>query len=50
MSDLPRWVIVAVICACILGLIVWARGADHHRGEDVGTHTAPYTSTRIPAG
>jgi hypothetical protein len=42
MSDVQRWVVVAVLVACVVGLIIWARGPNHHRGEDVGAVQAPY--------
>jgi hypothetical protein len=31
-----RWIIAAIAIALVVCLIVWARGADHHRGDDVG--------------
>ena len=45
MTDLPRWVLVLLLAACILGLLVWARGLDHQRGDDVGARPALVTST-----
>jgi len=43
MSDRARWVLVVVLVACVLGLIAWARGADHHHGQEVGAQRASST-------
>jgi len=45
--SLPRWVVVALLVACVVGLVVWARGTTHHRGQDVGTLRAPYAVSRV---
>jgi hypothetical protein len=50
MSDVPRWVIVTVLVACIIGMIVWARGTDHHRGQDVGAVRTPSAVVRASGG
>ena len=39
MSTPVRWVVAAVAVLLVVALIVWARGADHHRGDDVGAST-----------
>jgi hypothetical protein len=31
-----RWLIVALIALVVIGLIAYARGPEHHRGDDVG--------------
>jgi hypothetical protein len=36
MSDIPRWVIVVLAVLLVVGLLAYARGRDHHRGDDVG--------------
>lgn len=36
MSDTFRWVIAIVALALILGLIAFARGGEHRRGDEVG--------------
>jgi hypothetical protein len=36
MSDTPRWVIVLVIALVVIGLIAFARGREHRRGDEVG--------------
>jgi hypothetical protein len=35
-ADLPRWVFAAVLILCVLGMLLWARGTTHHRGEIEG--------------
>jgi hypothetical protein len=35
-GDLPRWVFSAVLILCVLGMLLWARGTEHHRGENEG--------------
>ena len=37
MSTAGRWVISAVAIVLVVCLLVWARGEDHHRGDDVGS-------------
>jgi hypothetical protein len=36
MTDLPRWVFAAVLLILVAGLIAYARGTEHHRGENEG--------------
>ena len=36
MSDAPRWVVVLVIAVLVVGLIAFARGRDHRRGDEPG--------------
>ena len=36
MSDTLRWVIIIVAVVLVLGLVVFARGRVHQRGDDVG--------------
>jgi len=31
-----RWVVAVVAALLVIGLIVWARGDEHHHGDDVG--------------
>ncbi len=37
MNDATRWILAAVAIVLVVGLLVWARGDDHHRGDDVGS-------------
>ena len=32
----PRWLLLIVLIACVLGLLLWARGVVHHHGQYVG--------------
>ena len=39
-----RWLalfLALVIVLSIVGLIAYARGPEHHRGDDIGTHGTP---------
>ena len=49
MSVLIRWVIVVVAALVVVGLIAFARGPDHQRGDDVGAvglvFSAPVSAT-----
>jgi hypothetical protein len=37
MNNVVRWIVAAVAVALVVGLLVWARGEPHHRGDDVGS-------------
>ncbi len=37
MGDTPRWVIVVVVVLVVVGLVAFARGRQHHRGDEVGS-------------
>jgi len=32
-----RWTVVVVSVLLVAALLVWARGDEHHRGDDVGS-------------
>ena len=36
MINMPRWFMAMVLILAVVGLLLWARGDDHHRGDDVG--------------
>ena len=36
MRDGARWVVVAAIALVIIGLMAYARGDEHQRGDEVG--------------
>ena len=36
MREVARWLIAAAIALLLIGLIAYARGDKHHRGDDVG--------------
>ena len=50
LRDVPRWVLVVIVLACVIGLIAWARGTEHYRGIFEGALPAPYTSAPGPTG
>ena len=33
-----RWVLIIAAAALIVGLIAYARGTKHHRGDEIGSH------------
>ena len=37
MSTAMRWVVAALAAVLIVCLIGWARGGEHHRGDEVGS-------------
>ena len=36
MGDGPRWVVVLLVALLLIGLIAFARGPDHRRGDETG--------------
>lgn len=36
-KDTSRWVIAILAFICAISLMIWGRGLDHHRGDDVGS-------------
>ena len=45
-SPLPRWFMIFVLVILIVGLLIWARGPDHHHGDDVGSLSSVASATR----
>ena len=45
MDDTRAWVILIVIGLLIIALVAFARGPDHHRGDEVGALRNPVTTT-----
>lgn len=39
-----RWAAALLAVLLLVGLLVWARGDDHHRGDDIGS-IAPVAAT-----
>jgi len=37
MSTPVRWAVAAVAVVLVACLLVWARGEEHHRGDDIGS-------------
>jgi hypothetical protein len=33
-----EWVLIGVGALLVIGLIAYARGPEHHRGDDIGSH------------
>ena len=48
-SDLPRVFMILVLLALIVGLLIWARGPDHHHGDDVGAHPVASVTSALRA-
>jgi hypothetical protein len=38
MRDVASWVVVLAAALCLIGLAAYARGPEHHRGDEIGTH------------
>ena len=36
MRHAARWLLLLAIALVVIGMITYARGPDHHRGDDVG--------------
>ena len=33
-----RWLLIVAAALLVVGLIAYARGPKHHRGDEIGTH------------
>jgi hypothetical protein len=44
-SEMPRWFFVVVLLACVVGMLVWARGNEHHHGQYVGSLGAVHSTS-----
>ena len=42
-----EWLLILAAVLLVVGLIAYARGAKHHRGDEVGTHGTKITVVRI---
>jgi hypothetical protein len=38
MRRVVEWLLIACAAALIVGLIAYARGPKHHRGDEIGSH------------
>ena len=36
MRDGARWLLVLVLALVVIGLVAYARGDEHHRGDEIG--------------
>jgi lipopolysaccharide export system protein LptC len=43
-----RWVVAAIAAVLVVCLIGWARGANHHRGDEVGSLGSTVTALAGP--
>ena len=48
MNNLLRWFMALVLILTIVGLLLWARGPDHHRGDDEGALAGQYAVSPGP--
>lgn len=44
MLNVLRWLLIVGLTLLVVGLIAYARGRDHQRGDDVGALRAPVVS------
>jgi hypothetical protein len=47
MGNAARWLallIVTMIVLSMIGLVAYARGPQHHRGDEIGSHGTPVTT------
>ena len=45
MKEALRWLLLLAAVAVVIGLIAYARGEQHHHGDDVGSHGAAAVAT-----
>jgi hypothetical protein len=45
MSASTRWVVAVLAAVAIISLLIWARGDDHHHGDEIGSLGASETLT-----
>jgi hypothetical protein len=49
MGDALRWAIAIGTVLCVIGLASYARGPEHHRGDEIGTHGTKVVIVRTEA-
>jgi hypothetical protein len=42
-----RWLLVVVVLLVVVGLIAYARGREHRRGDDVGAFRPAHPTTAV---
>jgi len=47
MRRFVEWVLIAIAALLIVGLIAYARGPKHHRGDEIGSHGTKVVVTHI---
>ena len=50
MDDMPRWFMALMLILAVVGLLIWARGPDHHHGDDVGSLGISHAASHRLAG
>ncbi|WP_313404017.1 hypothetical protein [Aeromicrobium sp.] len=40
MSDMRAWIVVPIVVVLLVVLLAYARGPEHHRGNEVGAHSS----------
>jgi hypothetical protein len=48
MSDAVRWPIVILCTLVVIGLMAYARGPQHHHGNEVGSHGTRIVVVVVP--
>ena len=43
MSDVRIWILVVIAAVLVIGLLLYARGPEHHRGDDVGAWSPTFS-------
>jgi hypothetical protein len=46
MSDVRMWVVVMWVVVLVAMLLAYARGPEHHRGNEVGAYSSVGATTR----
>ena len=49
MGDVIRWGAVLAAALLLIGLASYARGPEHHRGDDIGSHGTKVVIVRTEA-
>ena len=47
MNGIPRWVIVVLIALVLVGLVAFARGREHRRGDEEGALGTPAPAASV---
>ena len=47
MGDALRWLIAIGAMLCVIGLVSYARGTEHHRGDEIGSHGTKVVVVRV---
>jgi hypothetical protein len=47
MSGILKWLLIAAAALLVIGLISYARGPEHHRGDEIGSHGTKVVVVRV---